>query len=361
MVAAVRASNFRNLLRKDFDAALEPITQLQKDHPEVAAFCHGLTAWLAINNGKPERAREELEKSNEALPKFKELAARAPHLLKLLPTQADLDNALKPTPQVISPLVPNKLWTVQTGFASPSEVPHAEVLIVSSVFRLNDGSLVIINPGVFSADTVARINGLGNVAALITPTGGHGAGLANANKQWPNAKLYGTDPRGMHGRKNLPWAGFVGVGEPLPFSHELQPINIEGHFFSEVMFYNPATRALLGSTDLALDNASSFNLGLYSFGLGGPFNSRGATTSISMQSYHLLFGYNRDALRRSLSHIVSLDPVLVPFGHGGVVKSAAELHDVYGALFAPTGRLSSIESFFVPVAYFIDLLWSIWF
>ena len=58
-------------------------------------------------------------------------------------------------------------------------------MIQSTILRLEDGeSIVIINPTEFNEETQMKINSLGIVKALITPTGPHGAALARSHNIW---------------------------------------------------------------------------------------------------------------------------------------------------------------------------------
>jgi hypothetical protein len=56
------------------------------------------------------------------------------------------------------------------------------VFIQSAVVRLDDGSLVIINPTDFPESMQEAINKLGQVKAIITPTSAHGAALSRCHK-----------------------------------------------------------------------------------------------------------------------------------------------------------------------------------
>lgn len=77
--------------------------------------------------------------------------------------------------------VTDNIWTVMAPYCIPnSQYP---LMIQSTIIRLSDNSLVIINPTKFTNEIQEKINNLGIVKTLITPTGPHGAALAQAYKE----------------------------------------------------------------------------------------------------------------------------------------------------------------------------------
>ena len=243
------------------------------------------------------------------------------------------------------------------------------IMLQSSIIRVDDGSLYIINPTGFDDAAQEEINALGSVRGLITTTAAHGEALTQAHLLWPDADLYGTDAVWKHDASSLPWKGFFQPGmivdaknqplTPLPpgfqSGGELEWFTLSGHRFKETLFYHKPTKSLVGLTDMMLvfrdstmpllpwpGRAYLFSTGLYRPDL---------PSCVGSQSYHWLLHTDQLELQSSVNRIRELDVEHITLGHASdqlVIEgreNCQELLDV-GFRWVYNHQLSFFETLF---------------
>eukprot|EP01012_Entosiphon_sulcatum_P057122 TRINITY_DN8084_c0_g1_i2.p1 TRINITY_DN8084_c0_g1~~TRINITY_DN8084_c0_g1_i2.p1 ORF type:complete len:431 (-),score=67.75 TRINITY_DN8084_c0_g1_i2:36-1328(-) len=244
-------------------------------------------------------------------------------ILHLLPQDHEL--FVEPTP-VFRERVSGVLWTLETYYPAKWTGIPAQ----ASILRRPDNTLLIVNPVPFNDDSIAKINSLGTVSALFTPTSGHGDAISQAAKIWPGAKVYGTDSFYRHGTGRffglvggLRWDGFLREGDHV-FGPELRQLRLAGNACKEVVLYHEPSKSLLGLTDMLITTAKgpsdNWRMRMYCAATGqwrGPFTPR----AISPNYYYMVV-HNRTALQKSLLEMLELDVQNAPLGHGGYLQGA---------------------------------------
>eukprot|EP01096_Ripella_sp_DP13-Kostka_P008186 TRINITY_DN3049_c0_g1_i1.p2 TRINITY_DN3049_c0_g1~~TRINITY_DN3049_c0_g1_i1.p2 ORF type:complete len:553 (+),score=188.18 TRINITY_DN3049_c0_g1_i1:2345-4003(+) len=313
---------FITAMLKHVDEHFDPqlvADEMIRAHPDCI-LGYSMRAYLAKLEGNMKEAFAWLQKADEVAAANPDLAEKMSFLRM---TEKDLKK-IEFTSE-FRELVPGKVWIVKEPVAIHEN--DDPLLIQSSIAKLQSGELVIINPTDFSPESKRKIDALGPVKAIVTTTAAHGKGAELAQNLWPNAKLYGTDPKRKHDRPHLRWDGFLSNDGKAVFGTELPYHQIEGQIFNEVLFYHRSSHALLGMTDLAIDMKDlkkmspqdvPWSFRVYMFGLGvwrGPF-----TRDIETQSYMNAYAYSRYDMRKSFIQTFMHDIKYITLGHGGVIE-----------------------------------------
>jgi hypothetical protein len=342
--------------------ALEVAKRVQVDHPKS---CMGPLLESAVW-----KFRGNFEAADQSL-------ARAHAVAKLHPDWAAPFQSMMPPPghavaahweHEFEELVGERVWRVDGPFYPDGKPGLREPIEVqSTVVRLADGSLVIVNPTTFDERAAARIDALGRVRAIVTTTAGHGDAIAQAHEQhWPDAELYGSSSGSKHRQPSLPWRGFVGDdddGVVRAFGDgEFRSVNLRGHAFDECTLVHTPTRTLHGLTDLVISFGGTHareGAELYKFAMGmnrAPLVDS-ADVPIEVQSYFYLFTKDRGALRESIERLVDDDAGwdVAPLGHGGVLREPDARRHIKQAyrwlLDDAEWQLSLVERIFLPLVY----------
>jgi hypothetical protein len=249
--------------------------------------------------------------------------------------------------------VPGRLWYLREEFRAHSGNPPMDA--AASVLRLDDGSLVIVNPVDFSAESVSTLNGLGPVRAVVSPCVGHTVAMRRCQAHWPDATYYHVKPPA-----DDPLLRPFEPSSP-PFGDELQLYRLHGQQFAETVLYHPPTRSLLGLTDTVIassQHTNSAGFGLYALALGmwrGPH-----TTRLAVQNYNHLFLSDRARFRESLRTVLALDIEHVTLGHGGYLQGVQAKHEL-GKAFAfvleqdPASDPSKLERIWLSMQWLGDI------
>eukprot|EP00012_Vannella_robusta_P013454 CAMPEP_0206197740 /NCGR_PEP_ID=MMETSP0166-20121206/9228_1 /ASSEMBLY_ACC=CAM_ASM_000260 /TAXON_ID=95228 /ORGANISM="Vannella robusta, Strain DIVA3 518/3/11/1/6" /LENGTH=340 /DNA_ID=CAMNT_0053615473 /DNA_START=147 /DNA_END=1165 /DNA_ORIENTATION=+ len=249
----------------------------------------------------------------------------------------------------LSELVPKTIWTIQGLFYSTHDDP-SPIDLQSSVVRLEDGDIIIINPLQFnrqknSDEIIESINSLGDVAAIISSTATHGIAIEECHKIWQGNK---------HGNPRLPWSGFLRESEQL-FEPDLFHYQIKGQNWNETVFYHPATKVLLGLADLGISPLHSFrswSMVAYCLSMGMWRGSK--TTSIALQNYQTIMITDREAFRESWAGVLLLDVEAIVLGHGGILKgnqASQQLRESLLWIIESSQGLSLFEKIYLPPLY----------
>ncbi len=145
------------------------------------------------------------------------------------------------------------LWLVDSLYdilpGGPLKLPES-----MKVIRLADGGLALVNPVRLDALLARALDALGPVRLLVTNTGFHYFFIADYQKSYPAARLYGP---GLHRSKpevrHLRYAGYLSDDAPV-CPGEIDQIHFAGHAFDETALHHRASRSLI-LTDLATHGA----------------------------------------------------------------------------------------------------------
>ena len=326
--------------------------KLIRDHPHHF-LGYALDAYTYRIEKKLKRSKKKYDTARGVRQQHKDLNQS---FSNLFPSEAALHGL--PWNITLVEEVENTIWRVDGPFKGSPDNDFTE--LQASIVRLQNGKLIMINPIAFThveegEKVVEQIKALGEMYALITPCAAHSIAIEICANIWPNAKLYGTDAKNKHGKKNLPWAGFLSNDEQL-FEPDLTHILIEGQVFCETVFYHKQSKTLLGLTDLGVKTSDyqSWAMVIYclSFGMW-----RGSyTTEIASQSYQNFLMPNRKKFRESLHKILDLDLNLAILGHSGVLENPKlALESCYHWVLDEKNDLSAFEKIYYPVAYLLKL------
>ena len=141
---------------------------------------------------------------------------------------------------------------------------------VSTIVKMENGELVLINPIKLNDDMINKINSLGKVSHIISTTTHHSAFIMKTKQIFPDAKIVGVNGHKTEkSSKDIPFDLILQENKQnLPSEFVYLPIR--GHLFDEVAIYHPKTKSLLGITDMFLIRPQGMPLTglLYTFALG---------------------------------------------------------------------------------------------
>jgi membrane protein implicated in regulation of membrane protease activity len=127
------------------------------------------------------------------------------------------------------------------------------------VFRLGDGSLMLVSPTPRIGELAAEISALGPVSAIVEPNALHHLGLAAARAAFPAARSFG--PPGLAGKiSGQPLPEPLVDGPGVPWSGAVDLVAVEGmpHTEETVLFHRSSRT--LWVTDLAFNVRTSDHL-----------------------------------------------------------------------------------------------------
>src|SRR5262245_44398707 len=187
----------------------------------------------------------------------------------------------------------------------------------TGLFRLGDGSLMVVSPTPHLPGAAREISALGPVSAIVEPNTLHHLGLPGARAAFPAARAFG--PPGL-GKKiaGQPPVEPLADAPGVPWAGAVELISVEGMpRLEETVLFHRASRPLW-VTDLVFNVQSSEHLPTRLFmrlnrAYGRLAHSRLARSMV------------RDgrALRRTVDRLVALDPARVLPAHGDPVEADA--------------------------------------
>ena len=199
----------------------------------------------------------------------------------------------------------------------------------SSIVKLADNSLVIINPLTFTPEIVQEINSLGNVVALFSPATFHTAGLLDSTKHWPDAQVYTSimKEKDLESLRSLKKPRIDLSGSANEFCNELVSIPLTSVGTNEIMVYDPSSRALIGPCEMIVRNTlfndektvedvgAAIGLGLF----------RGSyTQEYCPPNSNFMYVCKAHQLDKILVELYQFKVDTFILGHGGIVESTAE-------------------------------------
>lgn len=114
-----------------------------------------------------------------------------------------------------------------------------------TVVRLNDGGLWLHSPGELDQRTVAEIQSLGAVTAIVAPGNFHHLHVADAQQYFPDAATY-ICPGVERKQPGLDYTGLLSDEPPGAWRGELEQVVVRGtRWMWEVAFFHVDTRTLI--------------------------------------------------------------------------------------------------------------------
>ena len=280
----------------------------------------------------------DVDKANEFIEKAHGIAKQFPEnkdLQTLLPAKIIKSELNSKWNESSISRVNENIWTVN-GYMEVAE-RKSPVELQSSIVRLEDNKLLLINPMEFNESIVKQIEELGTIEYIVTPCISHGKGIAKTSAIWPDAKLVGTDEILFHGRKNLPWRHLIRYNDSQFLQYDgIKVILLPGNLNREVLFYHSDSQTLIGPSDILLknplyspslqDGSTSLNSSLPSledvfhtvaFGLW-----RGKYTEPFVVPNSVVAWTNQaDVLLEKIRSLSNLPIKTIVLGHGGIIHS----------------------------------------
>ena len=185
-----------------------------------------------------------------------------------------------------------------------------------TVFRLEDGRLVIHSTASFAAEDVAAIGSVGTPAFLLDATNFHDTAVVPAQAAFPDLPYFA--PNRFPLRKRLPEIGTL-EDAAREWGDELEMLELGGMpKIQEHVLFHPASRTLVVA-DLLFhlpDTMSRWTRGFLRV-------ASGIREYPGMSRLFRLAIKDRDAFRRSLDQILDWDFERVVVGHGVPIETDA--------------------------------------
>ncbi len=185
-----------------------------------------------------------------------------------------------------------------------------------TVVRLSDSRLFIHSPVPLDAATRRDLDGLGEVAFVVSPNKIHHLSIGEYIDAYPRAKAFAS-PGLPERRPDLEFDAILGDQPDPAWATELDQAEVRGNvFFSEIVFLHRASRTLIVADlveNLDRETASTFGRTLARlFGVGSkPVAS----------PEHRLYTNDAPAAAESLERIRSWDFERIVLSHGGLIES----------------------------------------
>lgn len=197
---------------------------------------------------------------------------------------------------------------------SSKAMPLMSLPVRTVVAQLNDAR-VLISPG--SQFTQEQLVACGRVTDIVAPNLFHTAGMKQASKVFPAARLWG--PVGCEKKHpTLPWTGHLGV-DAWPCERELSVVALDGMpTFRESVFVHHASRSVLLS-DLVFNMEDASGVGAWFF-----MSLFGTWRRLAVSKLFVKRIEDRPAFEASVRKLLSFEfDNLVP-AHGAIVSTDAK-------------------------------------
>ncbi|WP_267395740.1 MULTISPECIES: alpha/beta fold hydrolase [unclassified Sphingomonas] len=242
---------------------------------------------------------------------------------------AACDRATYP-PLDVPKAVAEGIWIVDSG---PINAMGLKLPVRMTIFRLNNGDLLLHSPTPFSTDVAQAVETLGRVRHLVAPNIAHWTFLADWQRAFPDATTWaapGLRDRAQVRASTVRFDAELGETAPIEWADTLeQGIVPGGAGFNEVWFFHRKTRTLV-LVDL-IENLEPDKLPPVARLLMQASAATDGTTARYLRVPVRLGGLQaKDAMRT----IVALEPDRVIFAHGRTFDSngAAELKRAFAWL-----------------------------
>lgn len=207
------------------------------------------------------------------------------------------------------------LWTLEGRFTTMGLPISSRTTLV----RLADGSLAVVNPGPLPAAAERAVAALGRPSVLICPNRFHHLFAADWKRAWPQARLWAA-PGLAEKEPALPVDAVLGRDAPGPWAAELEPLPIDGMpRLAEWWFFHAATETLVVTDVLArVGPRQPWFLRLWA-GLNG---SRGGRLAVPHWLRAVLLK-DRAAAGRSMAAALARGPRRLVVAHGDPLPDGA--------------------------------------
>lgn len=148
--------------------------------------------------------------------------------------------------------VDTDIWLVEGPIVSFFGFPYPTRTVI---IRLPDGGLWVWSPVPLDHALAGQVAGLGPVRHLVSPNKLHHLGLADWQRAFPGARLWGP-PSAIRKRRDLHFHAPLDDEPPAEWQNTIDPICFRGSLLlDEVMFFHrPSRTALLADLSEALEH-----------------------------------------------------------------------------------------------------------
>ena len=183
-----------------------------------------------------------------------------------------------------------------------------------TILRLSGGELMLISPVSLTAEDLAGISELGDVAYIVAPNGFHHVFLEASQSHFPNAKTYAVPVVQKKKQKHLTYDGVLTTLDPAPWHNDVTQLRVAGiPALDEVVFFHKASKTLV-VTDLF------FNLTEVR---GWPtklmFQLSGAWGKPAQSTLEKFLTKDREAAKASVQQMLSWEPARIIMAHGNIL------------------------------------------
>jgi len=207
------------------------------------------------------------------------------------------------------------LWVTQ----HPLRFLGAEVGTRMTVFRLNDGGLLIHSPVPLDRPTRAELNGLGPVRFVVAPNRYHHLFVAEYARIYPQTKIFGA-PGLDSKRRDLRFDAILGPAAPTEWANEIDQTIFQAFpALNEVVFFHRSSRTIV-FTDLLINiHNSESRYTRFLMWLDG-----GLGHVAVPRSFRLLLKMRRARARETIDQILSWEFDRLLLAHGKIVERGAK-------------------------------------
>lgn len=187
-----------------------------------------------------------------------------------------------------------------------------------TVIRLTDGTLFVHSPVGLTSDLRFALDGLGEVACVVSPNKLHHLYMGEWQEAYPRAKLYAS-PGLPKKRRDLKFEKVLGDSPEPVWADEIDQVAVKGSFMvEEIVFFHKASRTLI-LTDL-----------MEHFCEDKPFYMRLLTRVAGMYGrpitppdWRATF-WRRSKTREALQRIIDWQAARIVLAHGRLIEGNVE-------------------------------------
>lgn len=203
------------------------------------------------------------------------------------------------------------LWSTEHEFGWQGGLVRIPVRM--TVFRLDDGQLILHSPVPISPELRGELDALGPVGFIVVPEA-HGRFAGQVSRSYPSAQLLAA-PKTSWRRRRLSVHGSLADEAPAQWAGQVESFLLRGFRLHEVVLFHRPSRTLL-ITDLCFNiQRSSSTVARLFFRANGMWQHFGPSRIIRRAAVS-----DRAALRRSLERVLQWDFERIVPGHGDVIE-----------------------------------------
>jgi len=219
-------------------------------------------------------------------------------------------------PLDVAKVVAEGVWIVDSG---PINAMGLQLPVRMTIFRLENGDLLLHSPTPFSAEVAAAVEALGPVRHLVAPNIAHWTFVADWQRAYPDATTWaapGLQDRAQVRASDVRIDAELGDTAPREWAGTLdQGVVTGGAGFSEVWFFHRQTQTLV-LVDL-VENLAPDKLPPIARLL---MQASAATRGTTARYLRLPVRLGGAEAKRAIRRIVALEPARVIFAHGRIFE-----------------------------------------